>query len=164
MSQKVTIRPARDEDLPRMKEIAVQAWQPIYADYEARMGDELFSLLHPDDWKDEKASQVADHFQGWPEWCLVAEVNGQIAGFITFTLDADRKIGEIGNNAVDPDYQGCGIGSAQYAYVLELFREEGMAYAMVGTGLDEAHAPARAAYERVGFELMIPMGRYYRKL
>ncbi|GAH38498.1 unnamed protein product [marine sediment metagenome] len=164
MSQKVTIRPARDQDLPRMKEIAVQAWQPIYADYEARMGEELFSLLHPDGWKDEKASQVADHFQGWPEWCLVAEVNGQIAGFITFTLDADRNIGEIGNNAVDPNCQGCGIGSAQYAYVLELFREEGMAYAMVGTGLDEAHAPARAAYDRVGFELMIPMGRYYRKL
>ncbi len=24
--------------------------------------------------------------------------------------------------------------------------------------------PARAAYEKVGFELMIPMGTYYRKL
>jgi len=164
MSHKPTIRPAGAEDLPRMKEIAVRAWEPIYADYETRMGEELFSLLHPDDWKDEKAGQVADHFQRWPEWCLVAEIDGQVAGFITFVLDTERKIGEIGNNAVAPDYQGRGIGSMQYAYVLELFRKEGMAYAQVGTGLDEAHAPARAAYEKAGFELMIPMGRYYRKL
>ena len=164
MSQKPTIRPARAEDITCIKEITIHAWQTIYADYEARMGEELFSLLHPDDWQDEKASQVADHFQGWPEWCLVSELNGQVVGFITFVLKHAQKIGEIGNNAVDPDCQGCGIGSAQYAYVLTLFREEGMAYAMVGTGLDEAHAPARAAYERVGFELMIPMGGYYRKL
>ncbi len=164
MSQKPTIRPARDEDLRRMKEIALRAWEPIYADYEARMGEELFSLLWPEGWQDEKAGQVADHFQGWPEWCLVAELDGQVAGFITFILDTEHRIGEIGNNAVDPDYQGRGIGSAQYGHVLELFRKQGMAYARVGTGLDQVHAPARAAYEKVGFELMIPMGTYYRKL
>ncbi len=164
MNQSPLIRPARPEDLPRVKEIALRAWEPIYTDYKARMGDELFLLLWPKGWQDEKASQIADHFQRWPEWSLVAELDGQIVGFITFTLDTERKIGEIGNNAVDPDYQGRGIGSAQYAYVLELFREQGMAYARVGTGLDEAHAPARAAYAKTGFKLMIPMGKYYRKL
>ena len=165
MSQNPTIRPARAEDLPRMREIAVRAWEPIYVKFRARMSDELFSLLHPAGWEDEKASQIADHFQRYPAWCLVSELNSQVVGFITFALKREQqKIGEIGNNAVAPDYQGRGIGSAQYRHVLELFRKEGMAYARVDTGLDEPHAPARAAYEKAGFELMIPMGRYYRKL
>ena len=164
MSQKPTIRPARAEDLPRMKEIAIRAWQPIYADFRERMCDELFSLLHPAGWEDEKAGQVADHFQGWPEWCLVSELNGQVVGFITFVLKHAQKIGEIGNNAVHPDYQSRGIGSAQYRHILELFCEKGMVYAEVRTGLDEGHAPARAAYEKVGFMLIVPMGKYYRKL
>ncbi len=164
MSQNPTIRPAQAEDLPRMKEIAVQAWEPIYADYEARMDEELFSLLWPEGWQDEKARQVADHFQRRPEWCLVSELNGQVVGFITFVLKHAQKIGEIGNNAVDPDYQGRGIGSAQYRHVLELFCEKGMVYAEVRTGLDEGHATARAAYEKIGFRLIVPKGRYYRKL
>jgi len=164
MTQDLTIRPACPGDLPRMKQIAVRAWEPIYAGYVARMGEELFSLLHPDGWQDEKAGQVADHFQEWPEWCLVSELNGQVVGFITFVLKHAQKIGEIGNNAVDPDYQGRGIGSAQYRHVLELFRDKGMVYAEVCTGLDEAHAPARAAYKKVGFKLTVPKGTYYRKL
>ena len=164
MNQSPLIRPACPEDLPRIKEIALRAWEPIYAGYQDRMGDELFSLLWPAGWEEAKANEIADHFQRYPEQCLVTELDGRIVGFITFVLKRKQKIGEIGNNAVDPDYQGRGIGVAQYRHVLQLFRKHGMAYAEVGTGLDEAHAPARAAYEKVGFTLMIPIGRYYRKL
>ena len=39
-----------------------------------------------------------------------------------------------------------------YQAVFERFKAEGMQAAMVTTGLDDAHAPARRAYERAGFK------------
>jgi len=147
-----------------MQEIAVRAWEPIYQGFCKRMGEELFDRLWPDGWQTGKVQQIANHFERRPEWCLVAEIDGRIVGFVTFVLDSETRIAEIGNNAVDPDCQGQGIGAAQYRHVLALFREAGMVYAKVHTGLDEAHAPARAAYEKVGFELMTPHGEFYRKL
>jgi len=147
-----------------MQEIAVRAWEPIYQGFRDQMGDELFTLKWGDRWEDDKAQQIADHFQRRPEWCLVAERDDQLVGFLTFMLNSDTRIAEIGNNAVDSDYQGQGIGPALYRHTLELFREAGMAYAKVHTGLDEAHTPARTAYQKVGFELMMPHGEFYRKL
>jgi RimJ/RimL family protein N-acetyltransferase len=38
-----------------------------------------------------------------------------------------------------------------------------MAIAMVETGGDPGHAPARAAYEKAGFRVL-PLARYFRKL
>ena len=147
-----------------MQEIAVHAWEPIYQGFRDRMGDELFGLHWPKGWEDGKAQEVADHFQRRPEWCLVAELDGHVVGFVTFMLNSETRIAEIGNNAVDPDYQGQGIGPALYRHILELFREADMVYAKVHTGLDEAHLPARTAYQKVGFELMWPHGDFYRKL
>ena len=147
-----------------MQEIAVRAWEPIFEGFRDRMGEELFALCWPDGWEDGKAQQIALQFQHHSEWCLVAEIDGRIVGFITFRLDPQTRIAEIGNNAVDPDCQGQGLGAAQYRHVLPLFREAGMVYAKVHTGLDEAHAPARAAYQKVGFELTNPTGDYYCKL
>ncbi|MBT4097360.1 MAG: GNAT family N-acetyltransferase, partial [Gemmatimonadetes bacterium] len=34
----------------------------------------------------------------------------------------------------------------------------------VGTGLDDAHAPARRAYERAGFDIAQQDVTYYKKL
>ncbi len=158
------IRAACRDDLPRMQAIAVRAWQPIYAAFRDRMGKELFSHLWPDGWEQDKASQIAEHLRRRPEWCLVSELDDCIVGFITFTIDRERKIGEIGNNAVDPAYQSCGVGAMQYHHVLTLFRQQDIIYAKVETGLDPAHGPARAAYTKVGFELMMPSGTYYCKL
>jgi len=160
----LVIRPARDEDVSRMREIAVKAWSPIYAGYRERMGEELYKLAMPGDWRKDKANQVSDFYHEHPDWCLVAEQEGRVVGFITFVLQRDKRIVEIGNNAVDPDCQGYGVGTAQCQRVLEIFREEGMKYAKVGTGLDPAHAPARAMYEKVGFKQMFSFREYYEKL
>ena len=82
----------------------------------------------------------------------------------TMFIDPERCIGTILNNAVDPAAQGQGVGTAMYERVLTLFRDAGMEYARVHTGLDEGHAPARRAYEKAGFDLSIPDVTYYQKL
>ena len=42
--------------------------------------------------------------------------------------------------------------------------EQGMRYARVSTGLDDAHAPARRAYERAGFDICHENMTYFAKL
>ncbi len=158
-----TIRPFRPEDLPDMCDIAVRAWTPVFADWQALMGDEMFLAAFPD-WRADKAGQIVDFCKRTPEHCLVTELEGRVVGFITYTLSPETAIAEIGNNAVDPDCQSRGLGTEQYRRVLEVFRHQGMKFAKVTTGLDPAHAPARRAYEKAGFTRIIPMVHYYQEL
>ncbi len=157
------VRPFKFEDLPAVKEIANQAWQPIMEMFRQRLGDQLFSLIRPHPETD-KGEEVAAQCRQHPENCLVYEENGQVVGFITFWLDREHLIGEIGNNAVLPEKRGRGIGQKMYQAVLEFFRKNGMKYARVNTGLDQAHLYARRAYERAGFNIKHEWVTYYRKL
>ena len=93
----------------------------------------------------------------------VAELNGAVAGFVFTSVDAKRKSGEIGLNAVAPRLQGQGIGRAMYAFALNELKLRGAEIACVGTGGDAAHAPARKAYEAIGFNKAIP-GLYLFKV
>jgi ribosomal protein S18 acetylase RimI-like enzyme len=157
------IRQAMTEDIPRMQEIAVLAWNPIFVLCEHIMGRQLFHTVNPD-WKADKRSQVSSHFERYPQWTFVVEEGNKIVGFLTYFLDEEKKIGEIGNNAVDPEYQGRGYGEMMHREALRRFRESGMSYAKVGTWLDDSHIPARAAYEKLGFKPYIRSVYYYMKL
>jgi len=159
----IEVRPAQKEDIESACNIAVQAWKPIYENYRKLLGDELFEILCKN-WQEDKADEIRNHYRKYPDWMLVSEKDGQITGFITFLLDAKRGIGEINNNAVRPEYQRRSIGTLQYQKVLEIFKRRKMKFARVTTGLDESHAPARAAYEKVGFKKAITEVTYYMKV
>jgi len=159
----IKVRPAQIEDVEPASEIAVEAWKPIFDNYRRLLGDELFEILHKN-WQERKADDIRSHYGRFPDWMLVTEMERNIVGFITFVLDRKKQIGEISNNAVKPQYQRRGIGTLQYQKVLEIFRREGMRFASVSTGLDEAHAPARAAYEKVGFRKTVTGVTYYMKV
>jgi len=51
-----------------------------------------------------------------------------------------------------------------YRHVPERFRAEGLRYAHVDTGLDDAHVPARRTYEAVGFDRTVPTVEYWQDL
>jgi GNAT superfamily N-acetyltransferase len=65
--------------------------------------------------------------------------------------------------AVDPDYQDRGIGSTLIEFALAWMKDAGMSIAMVETGGDPGHAPARRTYEKLGFGLW-SVARYFKKL
>lgn len=65
--------------------------------------------------------------------------------------------------AVEPDFQGSGIGSALSEFALDRMKDSGMSVAMVETGGDPGHEAARHTYEKVGFRLL-PIARYFKKL
>ncbi len=85
------------------------------------------------------------------------------AGFVAVKLHSEDSMGEIYTIAVDPDFQGRGIGSALTEFALGWMKDAGMSVAMVETGGDPGHERARRTYEKVGFELL-PIARYFKKL
>ena len=158
------IRRMKPEDLGRVCEIAVLAWKHIHDSAMLIMGKEMHETLCAN-WEEKKARAITDHWQRHPEWVRVVEsVDHQVVAFLTFRIDPEKSLGTICNNAVSPELQGKGIGTAMYACALKLFREEGMAFASVGTGLDDGHAKARKAYQKVGFDVAQPHVTYYQKL
>ena len=158
------IRAYRPEDLPVLMDIGNRAWRKIYDMFEATYGSELFSILVPDRTK-VKGEQVHRHCLQHPDWVYVCEEDdGRTVGFATFLLDPERGIGEIGNNAVDPECGLKGRGQQMYRAILDRFRAEGMKYAKVTTGMDPAHGPARRAYERAGFDIHHENVTYYKKI
>jgi ribosomal protein S18 acetylase RimI-like enzyme len=168
--RKIVVRPLSLPDVEVVVEIAVAAWQPIFAFYRRTMGDSLFAAAHPD-WRREKARQVR-HACAPDSPAIVAVAEqlphdgeaSRVVGFVTCYADPSTGIGEIGNNAVHPDCQGQGIAQRLYAYAFERLRECGMRYVKVGTGGDPAHAPARRAYQKAGFDVSLPHIEYYRDL
>jgi len=88
---------------------------------------------------------------------------GSTVGFVAVKLRSEDSMGEICMVAVDPDFQGQGIGTALIEFALDWMKDAGMSIAMVETGGDPGHARARHTYEKVGFELF-PVARYFKKL
>ena len=159
----LNVRPFEQEDLSRVIEIALAAWEPIFAFYRHTMGEELFMAAHPD-WRADKAGQVRRGcINSEAATALVAEWEGQVVGFITF-YKRSEGIGEIGNNAVHPDFQGRGIGPHMYQAAFDQLKAEGMRFVRVTTGGDASHAPARRAYQKAGFTIQLPMVEYFHEL
>jgi ribosomal protein S18 acetylase RimI-like enzyme len=65
----------------------------------------------------------------------VAEADGAPVGFVAVELDSHEKnMGEISMLAVDPDFQGGGVGTALTEFALDRLKDAGMTVAMVETG------------------------------
>lgn len=122
------IRDLADEDVARLAEIAVDAWEPIYEGYRGILGGSLFEAKYGD-WREHKAAQIETHCHEHPDTVWVATLDGTVVGFVTVRVDRDAGIVTIGNNAVDPDFQRRGIATRFYRQVLGEFSDRGFSYA-----------------------------------
>jgi len=82
---------------------------------------------------------------------------------VAYTLNSTDETGEVQFLAVHPDHQNVGIGTALSDLALEKMKAAGMKLAVVGTGGDASHAPARRTYEKSGYS-GLPLVRYYKNL
>lgn len=154
-----TIRPATPADLPRIHEIAVAAWQPIFNRYRCIVGEEMWNDL----WRGWEDAWVVYTPESWHGRGIVTEIDGEVAGYATWCIVSDT-LAEVGGNAVDPRFQGRGIGCAQIGHVLEHVCSQGCPCAKVHTGMDPAHGPARAAYRNAGLRRGVTNSLYFNYL
>lgn len=158
----LVIRPYAKTDYHRVLEICIAAFEPIHRGFEQALGHRIFARQYGD-WREQYAKTLSRiSTRDRKTKVYVAEVEDEVAGFVFTLVDAERKSGEIGLNAVDPQRHGQGIATAMYRFALEDLKRRGAEVASVGTGNDAAHAPARRAYEAAGFDRKIE-GLYFFK-
>jgi GNAT superfamily N-acetyltransferase len=143
-------------------DLSLRAWAPVFASLEQALGRDLYQLLAPD-WRSSQEKAVADVCADAANKVWVAVADGAVLGFAAVRLHTDDSMGEIYMIAVDPDVQRQGVGTALIGQALAWMKEQGMALAMVETGGDPGHAPARHTYEKSGFNLL-PIARYFKRL
>ena len=161
----ISIRPYTPEDREAVVALALRAWGPGYAAMERTLGTRIYEQL-VGDWRQVHSHDVQEDLDSEEAgvWVAVADqATDRVAGFVTVRLDREKGSGLVHMLGVDPDQQGRGVGSALTEFVVGRIREEGMALAMIRTGGDDTHAPARAVYEKAGF-VASPVVHYYRSL
>ena len=142
--------------------LSLRAWAPVFASLEGAFGPELYARMVPD-WRASQAKAVAAACADSSLRVWVALAEARTAGFVALRLHDEDRTGEIYMIAVDPPFQRRGIATALMRHSLDWFRGAGMTVAMVETGGDPGHAPARRAYEAMEFRLF-PVARYYKAL
>jgi ribosomal protein S18 acetylase RimI-like enzyme len=163
MADEIEIREFRDSDLETVVEFSLRAWAPVFASVRDVLGDEIFLRLHPD-WKANQSEAVRSSCTNEEREVFVAVASGRPVGFVAVALNAfHERMGVIDIIGVDPDYQRRGISSRLTEFAAEHMRSRGMDIAVVETGGDPGHAPARATYEAAGFT-RLPIARYFRLL
>ncbi len=156
------IEPYNPHQLDAVIRLSLRAWSPVFDSIQDAMNADLYRELYRD-WRVSQQKAVEDVCAAEDTNVWVAIDADSTVGFVAVKLDSESSMGEVYMVAVDPDFQGRGIGTALMEFALAWMKDSGMSVAMVKTGSDPGHAPARRTYEKIGFGLF-PIARYFKKL
>ncbi len=156
------IRECQPGDEEPIVALSLRAWAPVFASLEQALGREIAARLHGD-WRKYQANAVRDILADRAVRTWVAEGEQGVVAFVAATLHHERLIGEITMLAVDPEAQDHGVGTGLTEFATGWLRDAGMRVAMVETGGDPGHAPARRVYEKAGYR-PLPVARYFQAL
>jgi GNAT superfamily N-acetyltransferase len=133
-----------------MQRVRQTAFEPIFQSFRALVGEEVYvlALSRADAEQAELLTKLCSPDSGYR--MFVAVIEHELIGLVCFSIDAEKRIGDIGLNAVHPEHAGQGIGTALYAFVTDQMKKSGMLLATVGTGGDASHLPAQKAYRKAG--------------
>ena len=157
------IRPFNHNDIHDLVQLSLLAWAPVFTSWEQILGPQLYPIAIYPDWRKSQKEVVEKICNDEKITTWVAEVEEKIVGFVAYELNDQTKVGEVQLLAVHPDNQNRGIGTELNNFALQKLKENGMKLAVVGTGGDEGHAPARKSYEKAGYTAL-PLVRYYKAL
>ncbi len=158
----VSIRPVTNDDMEDVVQLSLLAWAPVFRSFEQVLGSKIYLHIYPD-WRKQQREVVERICNDEKNHVWVADIDGAVTGFIVYSLNNEEQTGEVELLAVHPDYQNRGIATKLNNFVLDKMKESGIKLAVVGTGGDPGHAPARRAYEKVGY-IALPIVRYYQDL
>jgi len=146
MTDNLTLRPCRPDDLPAIFDLTVRAF--VHVSIDAHI-ERQYGLLSGTDWGERKCQAVAAEIAANPDGCFSALLGDRIVGYITTGLDERAGIGRIINLAVDTDVHGRGLGKRLLCRAFEYFREREVPYYRIETTTD--NEVGQALYPRCGF-------------
>lgn len=126
----MNIRVFVPDDLPELRRITVEGFEGIAIDQNV---ERELGILAGHDWKWRKARHVDEDCEANPSGVFVAEENGEVLGYISTRVDREAGKGRIPNLAVDKNARDRGVGRALIEYALDYFRNQGMAFVMIET-------------------------------
>lgn len=130
-----------------VRELEIDDLAPVY-----HLGEELFtSDLYPYLYRTWDEWEVIGLYNTDPEYCLVAEIEGQLAGFILGTVISKGSwtYGYIIWLGIGPQFQRRGVGDKLVDTLVERMVEDGARFMLVDT--DPANTPAVKFFTRKGF-------------
>ena len=138
------IRAGVEADFEAIYEITAAAFGPFTV---SKLLEDRYGQIAGRPWQAHKGEGVVAGCRRRPGCVLVAQREGTAVGYATWRQD--ETVGVVGNNAVHPDLQGWGVGTALISAVVERLREDGATLLEVSTL--EHDLPARRVYGKLGF-------------
>jgi ribosomal protein S18 acetylase RimI-like enzyme len=161
----MNIRPFQPSDLPALIDLTIEVFGPFYEQsFRVMVPLDVFTHQHGS-WADDYRESVPTlHDPRANKHVAVAETGtGEIAGYVGWVIETERRHGEIDTLAVRESARGKGLGRELCEHAMGAMREQDVEVVSLGTGGDWFHAPARALYESLDFHL-IPVAVYMRAL
>lgn len=160
---KPLIRPVRETDIEALVDLTLLAFVPIFESFRGLLGPAVYPLIWPD-WK-RSQQKVVEVLCGDSSGkvALVAEMGQKPVGFVAYEIRPEDETGQVLLIAVHPDYQNHGVGTHLNEHALDEMAAAGVKLAIVETGGESSHAPARRSYDKSGY-IGLPLVRYFKSL
>lgn len=131
--------------------IQVRSLTELDLDGIVRIGEKTRNRYEPDLWE----GRVTYYLRRAPEGSLVAEVDGEVVGFMLGDIRSgefgiEEQCGWIEVMGVDPGCAGRGVGRALAGEMLKRYEARGVR--MVRTMVDSSMPEVEAFFSRLGFE------------
>ncbi len=156
------IEPYNEQQADAVVDLSLRAWAPVFVSLKEVLDPPVYEDFYPEGWKVSQEKSVRDTIGSAEMSTWVAMEGDAVAGFMSIKMHS-ATFGEIYMIATDPNFQKRGIASKMTGFALDWMKNKGVTIAMVDTGGDPGHGPARRTYEKAGFGLL-PVARYFKKL
>ena len=153
------IRKYQPSDLETLRQITAICFENVSIDKNI---EDKFGIIEGVDWKERKMPHINDDVEANADGVRVAEIDGEIAGYITTRINHWTKIGNIPNMAVHPKFQRRGLGKQLIEAALAYLKGEGMRYTKIAT-LDQNQIGS-TFYPQMGFVEIARQIHYIRPL
>ncbi len=145
-AQSMVIRNYKATDKDAVTAITKAAWIGVTM---AELREKQYGILGGLPWAEQKARTIVAKCEAHPEEVFIAELEGEVAGYATYSVNMNGDVGMVSNNAVAPAFQGRGIGTTLVNHVQKTLVQKGVKMLEVSTFVHDA--AARKVYERLGF-------------
>ncbi len=144
MRDSVFVRLAREGDAETITELTGQVFAA------ASIDAKIEEMIGGTPWLVTKGETLRNELKGNPAGCFVAELGGEVVGYITTIVNRTASRGVIANIAVSAKAQGRGVGRLLLAKAIEHFRALGLRQAKIETLA--TNAAGEKLYTSIGFK------------